>query len=137
MTTAQLAEVIGVDVRQLDNAIAVAARDVIPPGRRGRSRVIPDDVAELLAIAFVLRRDLGAGLRQAVGFARRLQTAEGRALQLGTLTTLTLDLSRLREVLRAATADVIAASPPARRGRPPGKKKRGARLTADAPIVGW
>lgn len=124
LTAAQLAEVIGTDVATLDNALALD-RAISPSGTRGVSRRFSVDTAMLLSAAFLVRRDTGCAMPAALGTARRLLDSGGSA-ELGPLLRISLDISRLRSVVESTIADVVAASPPPRRGRPPRKTNRGA-----------
>jgi hypothetical protein len=120
---------IGVDEKRLLNFIARSARQAIPLGRPGRSSELSHDALELLALAFVIQRDLGTTAVGAVELANRLRASQIPEIPLGTLGILKYDLSRFREVLRVAVADALAGAPMRRRGRRPRtKEKRGTSL---------
>lgn len=127
LTVAQLSEVIGVGAKATNAAYAaaVAGRAGGRPGIQGVARVVSGKDALIVAAAFVLRRDFGCSITRAVSLATRLVESGGTS-RISAVVTASLDLSQLREVVRQAAADVVAASPPPKRGRPPRKRNRGA-----------
>lgn len=127
-TTRQAAAILGVEPKRLDNLCVRAATGAIATGSRGSARKFGAYQLELLAIALLLERDLGVPLREAVALAGRLLRTEGGRIGLGVLGAVHFDLPKLRTVLQGAIADAEQDREPVRRGRPPGKKKRGASL---------
>lgn len=88
--------------------------------------MVPDDVIELFAVALLIRRDVGCPLKRAAELAEALLSAHDPQVPLGTLFHLKIDRERLRRVVRQALADAAATAEVPRRGRPPGKARRGA-----------
>lgn len=102
-----------------------ARRGASSPNVRGVSRIISIDDAVVIAAAFLIQRDLRCTVVPAVALAEQL-VERGGTVRISALVTITIDLPRLDQIVREASADVVAASPPPARGRPRRKKNRGA-----------
>lgn len=124
-TTYLSATALGIAPKELDNFIARACRDFVPSGQRGRARALDEATLELLAVALLLRRDLRTSPARAVALAREL-VHDPHTTKLGVLGTLSFDIPRLRQVLKGAISDAVETDPRRPRGRPRGKKQRGA-----------
>lgn len=118
LSTATSAEALGVAPKALDNLLTREARRLLPRGRRGRARRIPLPVVERVAVALILRRDLGVSHSRGLELAGELLASSGEVL-IGSLGTLRFDVSRLRVALQSALADAAEEVVVPRRGRPP------------------
>lgn len=127
-STTEVAMALGTSQRVIDNLFVRDAKHLITPGSRGRARLIDEQVIEILALSLLVRRDLGTSLRRAVGLAEQILSARSAEVRIGSLGVLRFDLPILRRVLRQALSDAVEDSRPVRRGRIPGKAKRGASL---------
>ena len=63
LTTTAAAATLGVDTKALDNILSREASHLVPRGARGKSRRISAHVLELVAVALLLKRDLGPARR--------------------------------------------------------------------------
>lgn len=112
------AEVLGVSRKRLDNALFGLRGSFEVSGKQGRSREIPVDHLELLALVLLLQRDLGLSLRTAFPLARTLVGSESGVAKLGVLGSLHFDMPRLRSVLQQALAGSVEDHVAPLRGRP-------------------
>jgi hypothetical protein len=120
---------LGTSDKALDNFIRRGARSSIGAGSQGKSRAFSFDEVERLALGMLISRDTGAGAKQAMALATRLQAAPQATIPLGALGSLKFDLAQLEAVIRLALADAVAEYVPPRRGRPRRRQpetKRGA-----------
>lgn len=124
-STESAALALGVDKKTLDNFIHRACASLVRPGRQGADRAIGTMALEVMAVALLLRRDLGISASRAVGFASDLVRGD-HAIHVGTLGILSFDMLRLRAVLQDALASAAELHVPRARGRPRQTKKRGA-----------
>lgn len=113
------AEVLGIQPKLLDNLIARTETGV-RRGSRGLERRISAGDLERIALALLLRRDMGLSSSRAMQVAGDLQESGGE-LAIGVLGSLRFDLTRLRSVIQQALADGIDSHVPRPRGRPAGK----------------
>jgi hypothetical protein len=129
-STSEVADALGISIKRLDNIMTGPGRLLVKPGQHGRSRAIPADVIERLALALLLGRDLGIPLIRAISVASQLTKDPAGSVPVGSLGRLSFDVTRLRSVLEHALTDVVENRVQPRRGRPPleSKKKRGASL---------
>ncbi len=118
LSTDTSAAALGVDRKTLDNMLAREARSLIQAGSRGRSRRIPIDVLERIAIAFVLQRDLGVGIVTGLDLASRILKSPTNSTTIGSLGALTFDAARLRQALAVSVDEALEGVPERRRGRP-------------------
>src|SRR6267154_1255668 len=125
-STAETALALGIGEKRLDNLLTGPARPLVPKKGNGRSRELSAESVELIAIALLLRRDLGAPVARALQLAASLVASPGQCAPIGTLGSLHFDVAALRSVLQNALSDAIEDSVRPRRGRPrlPAKKKR-------------
>lgn len=122
-----VAATLGADLRSVDSLVQMVGGKQLPPGARGRARMLPEELVELFAVALLVRRDVGCPLKRAAEIAESLLAADGAQIPVGTLFHLRIDRDRLRRVVRQALADATATVELPRRGRPPNKARRGAR----------
>jgi hypothetical protein len=117
-STKEAADALGVALRRLDNTIARHGKALgCDKGQHGRARRISAATVELLALTFLLCRDLSMPVAEAAELARRLVAGDG-VLPIGALGELRYDLQRLRLVVRGTLANALEAGPRPRRGRP-------------------
>ena len=125
-STIDVALALGTNVKLVDNLVARYGRHELPTGSQGASRSIPGSVVELIAIALLLKRDLGMPFRRGWIVGAELLRSNSDSVPVGTLGTLVYDVQRLRSVVRQALADSVQDRSPVRRGRPAANVKRGA-----------
>jgi hypothetical protein len=118
ISTALAADVLGVSRKQLDNLLLALGAELSPEGRQGKSRDIPHDSLQLIAVTLLLRRDLGLSAKRALKLAQRVSQSENGVTRLGVLASLHFDLGRLRSVLQQALASAVEDQTIPRRGRP-------------------
>jgi hypothetical protein len=118
LTTDAAAVALGVDRKTLDNVLAREGRSLISVGSRGRSRRIPVDVLEVVAVAMVLNRDLGVSVAKGLELAARVVAAPTLPVQVGSLSSVTFDLGRLRLALDVSISDALESTAEPTRGRP-------------------
>lgn len=131
-STRDVAAALGVPRKVVDNLLSNKVMLFGPTGRRGVSRRISVERAAHLALALLLRRDLGMSVARAAALASDILRAGGDGIRIGALGTIRYDTARLESVVRGALADVIQDQAPVRRGRPR-VMKRGASPFGDAP----
>jgi len=117
-STREVANALGVPLKRLDNILGTAARSMVAKGAPGRSRMIPVQIVDQLALAFLLERDLGMPTSRSVGISSGLLQSPGGSLRVGVLGTLQYDVQRLRAVVRQALANALEGTGRPRRGRP-------------------
>jgi hypothetical protein len=118
LSTDASAAALGVDRKTLDNLLAREGRMLIAAGSRGRRRRIPIDVLELVAIAMILNRDLGVSIAKGLELATRLVATPASPVPVGSLSSVTFDLNRLRLALELSLADALESTAEPTRGRP-------------------
>jgi hypothetical protein len=118
LSTYLSATVLGVDRKILDNVLAREARSLIRIGRRGRSRRIPIDALERVAIALILNRDLGVSVAKGLELADRVLDSPASPVMVGSLGALTFDVPRLRAALELSIAEALESVGQRPRGRP-------------------
>lgn len=127
-TTTDVAAALGATTKMVDNLLAREAKHLLSTGKRGRSRLIDESLIEILAIALLLRRDLGTSARTSVKLASGIAASPVSNVAVGTLGVLHFDVASLRLVLRQALADSLEERRPVRRGRPLLGAQRGTSL---------
>jgi hypothetical protein len=118
LSTVSAAAALGVDRKTLDNALAREASSLVLTGRRGRSRKIPIAALERIAVAFVLNRDLGVSVAKGLELAELVFAKPSSPVAIGSLATLTFDVSRLRRTLELAIDEALESVAEPARGRP-------------------
>lgn len=125
-STVDVAIALGTSPKTIDNLITRYCRAAIPVGTQGASRSIPAATVEVIALALLLKRDLGMPFRRGWLIGTGLLHGDAPRMSVGILGTLEYDVPRLKAVVRQALADSVQDRSPIRRGRPPAKAKRGA-----------
>jgi hypothetical protein len=118
LSTDVAAVALGIERKTLDNVLAREARSLVDRGRRGRRRRIPLAALERIALALVLSRDLGVGIARGLELAEAVLDSPSAAVRVGTLTTLTVDLVRLRETFQRSVGEALESLAERTRGRP-------------------
>jgi hypothetical protein len=118
-STATAAHALGVDRKVLDNLLTREAKALVGTGRRGKDRRISFSVLEQLALALLLKRDLGVSLARGLELAAAISQSPTGEIAVGLLGTLRYEHSGLRSPLEAALTDALEEVAPPRRGRPP------------------
>ena len=130
VTSQTAALTLGIKQKALDNLLGREGRRLLPRGRQGRGRRLPLAILEIVAVALLLKRDLGVSIARGLELAEQLAAAPNSRLPLGRLGTLHFDLLALRQSLLPAIAEAIESIQPPRRGRPrsprTSKRQRGA-----------
>jgi len=120
LSTNASASALGVDRKTLDNVLARDGRSLIAEGSRGRSRRISIDVLERIAVALILNRDLGVSIAKGLALAEQVIGSPSSPVIVGSLSTLTFDLPRLRKALERSIDEALESVAERIRGRPPG-----------------
>ena len=118
VSTAVAADALGLSAKKLDNLLNRSARVMVSVGRQGRRRRISPEAIERLAVALLLRRDLGVPLSRGLNLADQLRSSRESQVPVGVLGSLQFDMTRLRSVLEQALADAVDGHESPRRGRP-------------------
>ena len=119
LTTATAAATLGVDRKALDNILSREASHLVPSGVRGKSRRISVHVLELVAVALVLKRDLGIPIARGLDLATRLSESVSGEIPFGRFGTLRFNFNPLRSAMQQSIADIVEQTVPPERGRPP------------------
>ena len=119
LTTSTAAAAIGVDSKALDNILSREATHLLPRGARGKSRRISLNVLELIAIALVLKRDLGIPIARGLDLATKLVESASGEIQIGRVGSLRFNINPLRYAMQQSIADIVEQTVPPERGRPP------------------
>lgn len=127
-STTDTAAILGVSPKRLDNLCGRVGNATFATGTQGRARQFTPHDIELLAITLLVARDLAIPLRKSATLASRVLSADQGRVAVGSIGSVQFDIPRLREVLHHAIAASIQDREPLRRGRPRGRKKRGASL---------
>lgn len=118
-STEDVAIALGTTAKAVDNLVSRHGRETVKAGSRGASRKIPVGTVELVALALLLKRDLGMPFRRGWAMGAELLRRDVHRVSVGTLGTLDYDVARLKSVVRQALADSVQDRSPVRRGRPP------------------
>lgn len=118
LSTDASAAALGVDRKTLDNMLAREGRSLLGTGHRGRRRRISIEVLELAAIALVLNRDLGVSVARGLELAAQLVATPTAPVSVGSLSTITFDLARLRRALDRSIEEALESTAEPARGRP-------------------
>jgi hypothetical protein len=118
LSTDASAAALGVDRKTLDNVLAREGRLLVKPGSRGRSRRIPIDALMTIAVALILSRDLGVGIARGLELADLLIGSPASSVSLGSLSTLSFDVPRLRAMLDHSIDEALESVAEPIRGRP-------------------
>jgi hypothetical protein len=118
LSTHASAVALGIDRKSLDNILAREARPLMGIGRRGRSRRVPAEVLERVAIALILKRDLGVTLARGLRIAERVLGSPSSSVTVGSLSTLSFDVPRLRQALELSIGEALESVAERTRGRP-------------------
>ncbi len=118
VSTDAAAFALGVDRKIIDNVLAREGRKLVGRGRQGKSRRISMVALELIAVALILNRDLGVSIARGLQLAVEIVAAPQGRINIGSLSSLTFDLTHLREPLSLAVDDAIEGVAPRTRGRP-------------------
>jgi hypothetical protein len=121
LSTIAASTALGVDRKTLDNLLAREGRSLIGSGSRGRSRQIPIEAMEQIAVALVLNRDIGVSIEKGLGLAKVIAGAPTSPVPIGSLGTLTFDLPRLRKALAFSIDEALESVAEPSRGRPRGR----------------
>ena len=109
LSTVSAAVALGVDRKTLDNALAREASSLV---------LIPIAALERIAVAFVLNRDLGVSVAKGLELAELVFAKPSSPVAIGSLATLTFDVSRLRRTLELAIDEALESVAEPARGRP-------------------
>jgi len=118
LSTHASATALGIAPKTLDNILVREARPFITAGQRGRRRRVTLELLELIAIALILRRDLGVALTGGLDLARRILRSPDRTVLIGSLGSMTFDVPRLRDALQQSINDALEGIAEPTRGRP-------------------
>jgi hypothetical protein len=118
LSTVSAAVALGVNRKVLDNALAREARSLLSASCQGRSRRISITALERIAVAFILNRDLGVSIAKGLELAELVLAAPSSSVAIGSLGTLTFDVSRLRRTLELAVDEALESVAEPTRGRP-------------------
>lgn len=120
LSTDTAAAALGIDRKMLDNMLAREGRSLIGDGSRGRSRRISVDALERIAVALIFNRDLGVSIAKGLALAEQVVDSPSSQVIVGSLSTLTFDLPRLRKALERSIDEALESVAERTRGRPPG-----------------
>ena len=119
LTTTTAAATLGVDTKALDNILSREASHLVPRGARGKSRRISAHVLELVAVALLLKRDLGIPIARGLDLATKLGESVSGEIQFGRFGILRFNINPLRSAMQQSIADIVEQTVPPERGRPP------------------
>ena len=103
---------------------------MVPSGVRGKSRRISVRVLELVAVALVLKRDLGIPIARGLDLAAKLGESVAGEIPFGRFGTLRFSFNPLRSAMQQSIADIVEQTVPPERGRPPSLHSKTGRGTS-------
>lgn len=118
LSTDAAAAALGIDRKSIDNILSREARHLLPAGDRGRSRRIPIPALERISIALILSRDIGITIARGLDVAEKILGSAASRVELGPLSTLAFDLTKLRSALERSVSDALESVAEPTRGRP-------------------
>ena len=119
LTTITAAATLGIDTKALDNILSREASHLVPRGARGKSRRISAHVLELIAVALLLKRDLGIPIARGLDLAIKLGESVSGEIPFGRFGRLSFNTNPLRSAMQQSIADIVEQTVPPERGRPP------------------
>lgn len=124
-TVATAALTLEMPVKWLDNTLSHIRISGVQHRRQGVARHITIDGMLILGVAALLTRDLGMRLGPAIQIAESLAGSGGEYSSPEGV-EIRLNLERLRSIVLERLETAVEIAPVPRRGRPPGRPKRGA-----------
>ena len=118
LSTDVSASALGVERKTLDNILSKEGRSLLTKGTRGRSRRIPFEILERVAVALILNRDLGVSISSGLALAEQILESPALPVAVGSLSALAFDLPRLRQALEASVNEALESVAERTRGRP-------------------
>ena len=131
LTTLTAAATLGVDSKALDNILSREASHLVPRGARGKSRRISVQALELIAVALVLKRDLGIPIARGLDLATKLDESVSGEIPFGRFGTLCFNVYPLRTAMQQSIADIVEQTVPPERGRPRYRRRKTERGTSE------
>ena len=119
ITTAAAAAALDLDLKSIDNILSREGKHLIRLGKQGVRRRIDDDALAPIAIAIVLKRELGVPLARGLEIGGYLLESGSSNIAVGQLGTLSFDIDALKSHLTAVLAEVLEQTALPKRGRPP------------------
>jgi hypothetical protein len=110
---------LGIEEKALDNVLSREATKPHQGGVQGLSRRLTFDSLLELAIAFILKRELGVPISRGLELATEIACDPNGTASLGAIGTLRLDTTSLRNTLSSSLAVALEDTSTPRRGRPP------------------
>ena len=123
-STREVALALGIPLKRLDNILSAGSLKSGVAGARGRSRLIPVQTVDRLALVLLLGRDLGIPTARGIEIGDSLLRSPDGTVAIGVLGELRYDIERLRDVVRRSLADTLDGVARPRRGRPPDRKSK-------------
>jgi hypothetical protein len=118
LSTDVSAAALGIDRKILDNILAREGRSLLASGTRGRSRRIPIQTVERVAVALILNRDLGVSIAKGLALAEQIFESPALPIAVGALSALAFDLPKLRHALECSVNEALESVAERTRGRP-------------------
>jgi hypothetical protein len=121
--TTAAAAVLDVDIKSLDNILSREGKHLIRGGKQGTRRRI--DTAALLpiAVAIVLKRELGVPLSRGLEIGGIVLVSPASSLAVGQVGVLSFDVDVLQSHLTTVLAEVLEQTALPKRGRPPRSRR--------------
>ncbi len=119
ITTAAAAAALDLDLKSIDNILSREGKHLIRRGKQGVRRRIDDDALAPIAIAIVLKRELGVPLARGLEIGGYLLESGSSNIAVGQLGTLSFDIDALQSHLTTILAEVLEQTALPIRGRPP------------------
>ena len=119
ITTAAAAAALDLDLKSIDNILSREGKHLIRRGKQGVRRRIDDDALAPIAIAIVLKRELGVPLARGLEIGVYLLESGSSNIAVGQLGTLSFDIDALQSHLTTILAEVLEQTALPIRGRPP------------------
>lgn len=119
ITTAAAAAALDLDLKSIDNILSREGKHLIRRGKQGLRRRIDDDALAPIAIAIVLKRELGVPLARGLEIGGYLLESGSSNIAVGQLGTLSFDIDALQSHLTTILAEVLEQTALPIRGRPP------------------
>jgi hypothetical protein len=118
ITTAAAAAALEIDLKSIDNILSREGKHLIRRGKQGVRRRIDDDALAPIAIAIVLKRELGVPLARGLEIGGNLLESGSSNISVGQLGTLSFDIDALQSHLTTILAEVLEQTALPKRGRP-------------------
>ena len=119
ITTSAAAVALDIDLKSIDNILCREGKHLLKDGKQGRQRRIDDAALTPIAVAILLKRELGVPLARGLEIGGKFLQSPSSSIAVGQLGILSFDITALQAHLTTILAEVLEQTALPRRGRPP------------------